>query len=322
MNRPLNHQSRRVAGQDHEAEQHGAEEGTGGHRGLPELPGQQQVRDEDQRNELDPGGEPGRDPHPPAAVLLPQVPDDQRHQDQVDLPEVHGPEHRLGEQSGGGAEQGAPGQDLAVPVAQRAHRAPRRREQRDNVHQLREPRQDRPRHEGHGREEERGERRVGELQRLVVERPVVERVGQLAVVGRADLPDDEAAVPVDAQVDRIQRVTERMPLRVPHPETDHGGERHDPGDQEEACFVYTPGGGGGAATLQHRTHRQPLPVLSGSRTGKPYRFLGVCVAGSPIIRCHQITGVSQGESGVEGREPGERLEHRLRAGRAEITFRK
>src|SRR5450755_355660 len=89
----------RVVPRQHEAEQHRERESAGCHEGLPELAREKQVRDEDERDELDAGGDADPRALPPAAVArvrLAQIPQDERHQHQVDLAEVQGPDDRLG----------------------------------------------------------------------------------------------------------------------------------------------------------------------------------------------------------------------------------
>jgi hypothetical protein len=81
----------RVRALDGEPEQHSEHERGGGHGGLPELAREQQVRDENERHELDAGrdADPGSLPPPGGlGVRLAQVPEDERHQQQVDLAEI------------------------------------------------------------------------------------------------------------------------------------------------------------------------------------------------------------------------------------------
>ena len=235
-----------VLRQDHEAEQHGKREARAGHRRLPELPGQQQVRDEDQRDKLDAGRDTGAESLPPAALLsvrLAQVPDDQRHQDQVDLAQVHRAQDRFCPEDGGGAEQGGTQPDLVPAVAEPAEGEPQRREQRDDVDRhgklLGQP----PGDERDDRERDGRERRVGERQvQIAVPDPVVERRGQVRVVQWPHVPDDEPAGPVHGQVHRVHGEALRVNDRVDNVKPEGDGKRAQAGwEQPVAWRLVSPG---------------------------------------------------------------------------------
>src|SRR5450756_2567646 len=250
-------------------------EGEPGHRhdGRLEPPGQQQVGDEDDRDELDARREPRPEALPPAVVRLAQVPDDQREQQEVDLPEEDGAEYRLDEQPRRGARQHAADLDPAVAIAERVHREPRGDQQEGQVRQFGEPGQHRPRDERDPGEEHRGERRVRELERVRVVRgvPVVQR---LPVVGRADVPDDEAAVAVYAQVDREEGVPGRPAERVDEPPANRDHE-HDRAYDEHASARDLFPRRDRPQTFQYRAHPRHLIEVTGRtwRTAVSYTHL-------------------------------------------------
>src|SRR6266576_4536282 len=77
------------AGQPAESGRDGDREGPGRDRRRPQSAGQRQVGHEDQRGELDPGGQPGADALPPGPVpATEQIRAYERGQDQVDLAQV------------------------------------------------------------------------------------------------------------------------------------------------------------------------------------------------------------------------------------------
>ena len=160
-------------------------------------------------------------------VRLAQVPDDQRHQDQVDLAEVHSPQHRLGPEDDARAEQRGAEPDHLVPaVAEAAEREPQRRQQRDDVDGQGQLLGRQPGHERDGRERDGRERGVGERQvELAVSHPVIQRRRQVRVVQRRDVPDDEPARPVYGQVNRVEGVVFRVDDHVDHVAAEGHGER-------------------------------------------------------------------------------------------------
>ena len=93
---------------------------------------------------LMPAAMPTPAPLPPPPVRLAQIPDDQRHQHDLDLAQEQRPLHRLGPQQRRGQQQrhAQPGQPAAV--SEPAQRQPDRREQGGDVHPHRDLRQ-RPR---------------------------------------------------------------------------------------------------------------------------------------------------------------------------------
>ena len=147
------------------------------HRALPEPPGQQQVDDEQQRHELDTRGEASRRALQAPPVRLAQVPGDQCHQHDLDLAEEQRALRRLGPERQAGDEQARAEAPRSPPakLAERDRDGGGQREQRypgDQAHQRRE------REREARREQQRGERRVGELDaRVASVVPVVEPAG-------------------------------------------------------------------------------------------------------------------------------------------------
>ena len=229
----------RIAGQDDEAEQHGERESGQGHGRLPELPGQQQVGDEDERDQLDAGRDAGAESLPPATLVrvrLAQVPDDQRHQDQVDLAQVDGAQHRFGPQDGARAEQRGAQPDLVPPVAEAAEGEPQRGQQGDDVDRHRQLLRQPPRHDGDDREHQGRERGVGKRQvEVAITDPVVERGRQMRVIQRPDVPHDEPAGPVDGQVDRVHGEALGVDDRVDHVEREGYHEHTQPGPEHSGA---------------------------------------------------------------------------------------
>ncbi len=131
----------RIPGQEEETKRDRAGERPGRHCRLAEAPGQQQVRDEDQRHELDAGGDADARALPPPPVRLAGIPHDQCQQDQVDLAEIERALDRLGPEQYGREQQSAtcpsgqrPPALPAGPLADDAtEREPDRRNQRHDV---------------------------------------------------------------------------------------------------------------------------------------------------------------------------------------------
>ncbi|GAA3101176.1 hypothetical protein GCM10010449_25400 [Streptomyces rectiviolaceus] len=89
------------------AERDGAGEGGGGGEPFAYAPGEEEVRDEDRRCELDPGGDADREALAHGAGGSGEVPEDQAGEGEVDLPEEEGLEDGLEpEGEGGGGEEG------------------------------------------------------------------------------------------------------------------------------------------------------------------------------------------------------------------------
>jgi len=153
----------RRAGERREPDSDAGGEGADGDEGLPEPLRDQQVQDEQARDELDPGGEPGGGAFPPALVVLAQVPHHQGHQPEFDLAEVEPALDRLGPQRDAAEQQGrsgAPGQGLP---AQLPERDPDRGQQARHAHHRHQPEQRAEgQHPARG-ERQRRERGVGEL---------------------------------------------------------------------------------------------------------------------------------------------------------------
>ena len=124
-----------------------------------------------------------------------QVPDDQRHQHQLDLAQVQRALHRLEPQRAGrqGEQRGDAGP--AAP-AERAQRQPHGGGQRGQAGHGHQPAQHGPGQQRAGREHQRGERRVGELD------PGVQLPG---VQLRRQGPGDQAGVVVDVEVVPVER---------------------------------------------------------------------------------------------------------------------
>ncbi len=230
---------RRVVRQHSEPDGNGGGEACQGRGRLAEPAGEQQVRHEDQRHQLDPGGDAGRGALPPAApaargdVRLQEVPQDEGRQDEVDLAEVDGAHHGLQPEGGRRGEQGRAEPDPAVSVAEAAEGEPERRHQGDNVADDGHDRQRRPVQDGGDGERDRGERRIGELEREVaVAAPVVKRRVGVRVVVRRDVPDDQAAVLVYGEVHLVERAERTAERGIDQPAHDHGGEGDGAGPQE------------------------------------------------------------------------------------------
>src|SRR6204780_949638 len=234
--------------QDDEPDEDGAEEAAHAAGRLPPLPGDQQGGEEGERRELDAGRDPGGHALPPAvlAVLgvvgLGQVPHDRGHQDQVDLAEVDGPHHRLEPERRRRRQQGQAEPDPPVAVAEAVEGEPERGRERDHVHDDRYRVQRLQRDKRDQRERDRGERRVGELQRqLAGPAPHVERVVVVRVVVRRHVPDDQPAVPVDLEVHLLEGAVLAAEGRVDHP-ADDDEEKGDSTGPEKPCAGQ--GGGG------------------------------------------------------------------------------
>ena len=228
-----------VGGQEHEPGQHGEHEARQGHRRLAELPGHQQIRDEDQRDQLDAGRDARAEALPPAALVgvgLAQIPHDQGQQDQVDLAEVNGPQHRLGPQDRPRGQQRRAGPDREPAVAEAAEGEPHRRQQRHQVHGHGQLEGQLVRDERDERERDGRERRVGERQvEIAVPGPVVQRRRQVRVVVRPDVPDDEPAGPVHGQVDRVHGVGLRVADHIDHVAAERYAEHGQAGQQQPAA---------------------------------------------------------------------------------------
>jgi hypothetical protein len=146
-----------------------------GHRGLAEPAGEHQVRNEDQRHQLDAGRHADPGPLAPAPVRQAQIPDDQCHQQQFDLAEVQGALHRLGPQRDRGHRE-RPGQPAVAHPAQPAEGQPHGQAERGQAGGRHQPGQHAPRNPGPGGEDQRRERCIGEL-KARHHRPDVEHAG-------------------------------------------------------------------------------------------------------------------------------------------------
>jgi hypothetical protein len=192
---------------EHEhADGDGRHEGADGNCCRPQLPGDQEVGDEEQRRQLDARGDADPDAHGPPAGTAEQVPEHERHEEQVHLAQEDGGVHRLGgqqqpgrpaRQQEGGPPSGAGGPPADDGAAQEQHYV-------DDGDHRRGAGGGQP---GQRREEDRGERRVGEGHGAP-HRPAVERA---AVQHRL------TAGPVDLQVDGVgpqRRHGEREPRQA------------------------------------------------------------------------------------------------------------
>ncbi|GAA1948019.1 hypothetical protein GCM10009837_87250 [Streptomyces durmitorensis] len=95
-----------AGGGEHErAEREGAGEGGGGGEPFAYAPGEEEVRDEDGRGELDPGGDTDREALADGAGCSGEVPEDQAGEGEVDLPEEEGLEDGLEPEGEGGEER-------------------------------------------------------------------------------------------------------------------------------------------------------------------------------------------------------------------------
>jgi hypothetical protein len=142
-------------------------------RRLPQLPGQHEVGDEDERHELDPCRQADARALPPAPVGLAEIPDDQEHQQRLHLTQVQGALHRLGPQRDR-AEAERRGCPLPPAPAERAERQPGHRKDRREAGHRHQPGQDRPGQQGRAREDQRREGRVGKPDSRL-QLPAVER---------------------------------------------------------------------------------------------------------------------------------------------------
>lgn len=106
-------------GQRERAERDGACEGGGGGEPLAYAPGEEEIRDEDRRGELDPGGDTDREAFADGSGGSGEVPQDQAGESEVDLPE----EERLEDgfepegEGGAGEEGGDAGGEVGVGEA-------------------------------------------------------------------------------------------------------------------------------------------------------------------------------------------------------------
>lgn len=89
-------------GQCEHAERDGPGEGDRGGHPFAYAPGEEQIRDEDRRSELDPGGDPDREALADGAGGPGQVPEDEAGEGEVDLPEDDRLEDGLQPQGEGG----------------------------------------------------------------------------------------------------------------------------------------------------------------------------------------------------------------------------
>lgn len=105
-------------GESERAERDGAGEGGGGGEPFAYAPGEEEIRDEDRRGELDPGGDPDPEALADGAWGPGEVPEDEAGEGEVDLPEEEGLEDGLepercrcaceeGGEAGGGAGEAA-----------------------------------------------------------------------------------------------------------------------------------------------------------------------------------------------------------------------
>ena len=193
---------------------------------------------------------------PPAAGGLAQVPHDERHQQQLDLPEVQRTLHRLGPERGRG-DRGGQAQPGPPGPAQLARGQPDRTGQRGHAGRSHQPQCGRPGQRRHGGEQQRGERRVGEPgpgQQLPAVQP-----------GRA-VPHQQAGAAVHPQVEPGQHEPERMAGDGGGVQPGRGGQRQQASRGQEAER--------GAVT--HRTQRitkssYPRWSLCAGRRGRPAR---------------------------------------------------
>ena len=108
-----------ACGGQHEcAEREGAGEGGDGGHPFAYAPGDQEIRDEDRRGELDPGGDPDREPLADGARGPGEVPEDQTGEGEIDLPEDDGLKDGLEPEGEGGA--GEEGGDAGGEVGKAA----------------------------------------------------------------------------------------------------------------------------------------------------------------------------------------------------------
>lgn len=145
-------------GQRERAERDGAGEGGGGGEPFAYAPGDEEIRDEDRRGELDPGGDPDAEPLAHGARGPGQVPEDEAGEGEVDLPEENGLEDGLQPQGEGGARE--EGGDAGGEPCEATGEVDEEREEDEVPHDEGELEggEGEP---GGGYEEEGGERRIG-----------------------------------------------------------------------------------------------------------------------------------------------------------------
>lgn len=119
-------------GQRERAERDGAGEGGGGGEPLAYASGDQEIRDEDRRGELDPGGDPDPEAFADGAGGPGQIPEDEAGEGEVDLPEDDRLEDGLDpDPEGGGREEGG---DAGGEPGEAAGEVDEEREERDVPH--------------------------------------------------------------------------------------------------------------------------------------------------------------------------------------------